>query len=425
MTLLKIDLVAPPFGGHLFPLLELGRFLQPHSFRLRVLSTQAAKIATQLSGLEHVTLLAGKDTEIEAIANPPYRVKNNPLRLMQQLEANLELTKIMKAELAQLWQDDKPDVVIADFTLPIAGILAEALGILWWTTLPTPCALESKTGTPSYLGGWSPQQGRVAKIRDALGRRLIRNFKRLIGWHYRAQLKELGIARLYRDNGDELIYSSKKIFALGMREFELERGWPEALTFVGPLTESPPYSHTPPHFENGKHYVLVTLGTHIPWAKQAAAEFIQQVARELPETVFHFSLGQADGQTVQRSGNVIFYAYIPYHLYMPHYRAAIIHGGTGITYSCIKAGVPILVWPHDYDQFDHAIRIVHHGLGFRLNPTPEASAAQLRTLMTDTSIRNSVRFFKEQAKNYHAGQSILDALHLKASAQPEPSQEYF
>jgi hypothetical protein len=84
---IKLDLVAPPFAGHLFPLLELGIFLKAHGVNhLRVLSTEGAKEATQLSGLEHVTLLPGRDKEIEAIANPPHRVKNNPRRLMGQDE---------------------------------------------------------------------------------------------------------------------------------------------------------------------------------------------------------------------------------------------------------------------------------------------------------------------------------------------------
>ena len=52
--------------------------------------------------------------------------------------------------------------------------------------------------------------------------------------------------------------------------------------------------------------------------------------------------------------------------YLARYGAAIVHGGTGITYSCIQAGVPMLVWPHDFDQHDHAARIVDRGLGLRL-----------------------------------------------------------
>jgi UDP:flavonoid glycosyltransferase YjiC (YdhE family) len=407
---IKLDLVAPPFGGHLFPLLELGRFLKEHGVNhLRVLSTEAAREATELTGLEHVTLLPGRDGEIEAIANPPYRVKNNPRRLMKQLEANLKLTKEMKGELEKLWSRDKPDVVVADFTLPIAGLLARKLSIHWWTSLPTPCALETKRGTPSYLGGWS-ESGFLTPLRDVVGRKMIRGFKNFVAWYYQKQLRELGISSLYRDNGDEVVYSPEKIFALGMKEFELERDWPEALKFIGSLTSSPPYPHTSPRFESSKPHILVSLGTHLPWAKESAAHFLQRLAIQLPELEFHFSYGRAGGQSVKKINNVSFYDYIPYHLYMEHYSAAIIHGGTGIIYSCVKAGVPMLVWPHDYDQFDHAVRIIHHHLGLRFSDDISTSAERLKCLLSDETIQMSIAEFKARANCYQPGLRVLECL---------------
>jgi UDP:flavonoid glycosyltransferase YjiC (YdhE family) len=407
---IKIDLVAPPFGGHLFPLLALGSFLKEHGVKnLRVLSTEAAREATQLSRLEHVTLLSGRDKDIEAIANPPYRVKNNPRRLVRQLEANLELTKIMKGELEQLWNKNKPDVVLVDFTLPVAGLLAQSLGIHWWTSLSTPCALETKRGTPSYLGGWS-DYGFLTPLRDVVGRNMIRGFKNVVAWYYKKQLNELGISSLYRKNGDEVVYSPEKIFALGMKEFELERDWPEALTFIGSLTASPAYPHTPPRFEHDKPHILVSLGTHLPWAKESAATFIQRLAEQLPELEFHFSFGKAGGQTIKKVKNVSFYDYVPYHLYIHHYRAAIIHGGTGITYSCVKAGVPVLVWPHDYDQFDHAVRIIHHHLGLRFSNDVNTSAERLKRLLKDKAIQTSTANFKIWATHYQPGWRVLETL---------------
>lgn len=413
---IKLDLVAPPFAGHLFPLLELGAFLKEQGVQhLRVLSTEGAKEATELVGLEHVTLLSSKDKEIEAIANPPYRVKNNPRKLMQQLEANLALTKIMKGEFEELWRKGKPDVVLADFTLPIAGLLARSLGIHWWTSLPTPCALETKRGTPSYLGGWS-DTALLAPSRNTLGRTVVRGFKNFVAWYYKRQLSELGVSSLYRKNGDEIVYSPQKIFALGMKEFELERDWPEALEFIGSLTASPPYPHTSPTFESNKPHVLISLGTHLPWAKDKAADFIQQLAKQLPELEFHFSFGRAGRRTVKKIENVSFYDYIPYHLYLNDYKAAIIHGGTGVTYSCVKAGVPMLVWPHDYDQFDHAVRIAHHELGLRLSEDVNTCAKQLKQLLIDSKIQTSCKHFKAKATDYSPGERVLEHLTLALKA---------
>ena len=38
------------------------------------------------------------------------------------------------------------------------------------------------------------------------------------------------------------------------------------------------------------------------------------------------------------------------------------HGGAGIFFQCIKNGIPALILPHDYDQYDYAIRGVEAGV---------------------------------------------------------------
>ncbi len=40
------------------------------------------------------------------------------------------------------------------------------------------------------------------------------------------------------------------------------------------------------------------------------------------------------------------------------------HGGAGIFYQCIIYGKPALILPHDYDQFDYAVRGVEAGVAF-------------------------------------------------------------
>lgn len=195
-----------------------------------------------------------------------------------------------------------------------------------------------------------------------------------------------------------------------MREFEFERDWPPAFRFVGPLTGCPPYPHVEPEFPPGKPCILVSLGTHLAWAKEQAARLIEDVVRVMPDCVFHFSLGQPGSTESHVAGNVHRHGYIPYDRYMGRYSAAVIHGGTGITYSCIKAGVPILVWPQDYDQFDHAVRIVDRGLGLRLKLPCGEVAASLRRLLTDEGIRCTSRRFQALAKQYNAHRWVANAL---------------
>jgi hypothetical protein len=55
--------------------------------------------------------------------------------------------------------------------------------------------------------------------------------------------------------------------------------------------------------------------------------------------------------------------FVPYTRDLAAFDAVVHHGGAGITYAAILHGKPSLVVPHDYDQFDFAARIEHHGLG--------------------------------------------------------------
>ena len=403
----SIDVVAPPFAGHLFPLLDLARFLAGRGFAVRVLSTAGAAAAIRRCGLPAVELLPGRAAAVEAIANPRHRVGANPLRLYRQFAANLALMGRLRDQLRARWTDRPPDLALVDFAVPAAGLLARQMGVAWWTSMPSPCALETRTGTPAYLGGWRPRDDRLGRLRDALGRRLIRAFKGGVRAAFARELRALGVEAVYRADGTEAAYSPDRILALGMREFEFDRDWPPAVRFVGPLTAAPPYPHAPPTFPPHRPAVLVTLGTHLPWARRAAAAAVERLARALPDCVFHFARGRPGGTGADVRGNVHAYDFLPYDDYLPRYAAAVVHGGTGIVYSCIKAGVPMLVWPHDYDQFDHAARVVDRGLGLRLGRDP---AAQLRRLLADDALRARVRAFQELAGRYDAHGAVLTAL---------------
>jgi len=361
----RIALVAPPFSGHLHPLLGLGRALRDIA-DVCVFSSAAAQPAIAAAELHGETLLAGCDDAIAAIADPPRRAGSNPLRLHAQLRANLALMQRFRDELDAALSAWTPQLVIADFTLPVAGSVARARAIPWWTSLPSPCVLEAPGGPPAYLGGWSPRDDAWGRLRDALGRTVVRAFKRSVGGIYRRELAALGIDNLYRADGSEAAYSSERILALGLREFEYARDWPGAVEFTGPLLYTPPYEGPAPEFVPGRGHVLVTLGTHLHLHKTAAARAVRDAARELPNIEFHFSHGDAARNSVLRDGNYQELAYVSYARDLPRYDLVVHHGGAGILYRCLSLGLPALVLPLDYDQFDHAARLETAGLARRL-----------------------------------------------------------
>ncbi len=61
--------------------------------------------------------------------------------------------------------------------------------------------------------------------------------------------------------------------------------------------------------------------------------------------------------------NVVAAKYLPFSRIFPHCSAVVHHGGVGTTSQCFRAGVPQLVLPMAFDQFDNAQRVLQLGCG--------------------------------------------------------------
>lgn len=109
--------------------------------------------------------------------------------------------------------------------------------------------------------------------------------------------------------------------------------------------------------------MLVTLGTHLDWHKDAVMQAVIALASTLPEWFFHFTDGHHCAAESQRQDNVYRVSWVNYDDWLTHYDAVIHHGGAGIMWHCLQKNIPALVYPVDYDQFDHAARLAWRGKG--------------------------------------------------------------
>lgn len=384
----RIELLAPPFAGHLHPILAIGRALRDIA-DVEVISTEAAQPRIRAAGLAGSAVVPGADAALRAIVDPPHAVGAHPLRLHAQFQRSLELLDAFGKALDARYAASRPDLAIADFTLPVAGAAAQRRGIPWWTSHPSPCVIEAPGGPPAYLGGWMPGVGVLGRARDALAARAVSSFKWSAHRLHRRRLATLGFPSLYRDDGSEAAYSSECILGLGLRELEFERAWPAALHFVGPMLWSPPDVGAPVPDDDAVN-VLATLGTHLGWAKRRMGERLDTVAQAFPAIALHFSDGRlqtgahgadAAHRALQR------HAWVDYPSWVPRMRAVLHHGGAGVMWECLRAGVPALVLPNDYDQFDHAARLQAAGVALRLRHARDIEPALRRLLDGDHGLR--------------------------------------
>lgn len=394
---LRIELAAPPFAGHLFPLLALGRRWAEAGADVGLLTGPNRVDLARRCGLDAVPLAADDPRAMERIADPPHRLHGRPLRQLGQLRANLDLMIAVAPDVRVRLRDRRPDVVVADFCAPVAGWAAEDLGIPWITTIPTPFALETLRGTPSYLGGWRPPRSPVGRGRDALGRAAVRLAKRLVEIAFRSRFRALGRG-LHRRDGTEAVYSPIRILGLGLAELELPRDWPAAFRWVGPITEAPASDSGSVRCGSGSAAgsagavasqrrpldmppgpaVLVTLGTHLRWARAGLLDRLGRLFAAFPDRRFVVSEGRFDGPgpDAGRTGpNWSVVPWVDYDRELASFATIVHHGGAGVTLGAIRAGVPALVCPHDYDQFDFAVRIEEAGAGIAVSRLDSGRAA--------------------------------------------------
>jgi UDP:flavonoid glycosyltransferase YjiC (YdhE family) len=112
----------------------------------------------------------------------------------------------------------------------------------------------------------------------------------------------------------------------------------------------------------------------------------------MPRTRLHFSDGRLDHDLLEPGANTTHsalqrHAWIDYRTWVPRMRAVLHHGGAGVMWECLRAGVPALVLPKDYDQFDHAARLDAAGVALRLRSARDIAPALRRVLQGDHDLR--------------------------------------
>lgn len=91
--------------------------------------------------------------------------------------------------------------------------------------------------------------------------------------------------------------------------------------------------------------------------------------------------------------------YVPFAGLLPRARAIVHHGGIGTCAQALRAGIPQLVWPQAYDQFDNALRLEQLGAGLRLRAQPVAVTelvARLGDLLGDAKVQQACRHWSTQ-----------------------------
>lgn len=98
--------------------------------------------------------------------------------------------------------------------------------------------------------------------------------------------------------------------------------------------------------------------------------------------------------------------FAPYGWIFPRAAMVIHHGGVNTTAETLRAGVPGLVVPHGYDQFDNAIRTAHLGIAKYIkiaHITTDKYIAMIRSILEDTWMHDRAKDFAGQLQSLPEG----------------------
>ena len=423
MKRIKIDVVVVPLSGHLYPTMNLLiPLLNNPRYDIRLFTGPQKKAVAESAGFHVVPILENHIEDFERAAN-----NNKQLGILsayQQLSSSIDLINLVSDQLFDEWSKDRPDIVIADFITLSGGLVANQLGIPWLSTMATQFAIETTDGPPCFFGGLgSPKNGWQSSV-QFLGRKATRLVKRSVSFLLRDRLKRYNF-KLYNQLGHETIYSPYSILGIGMKEVELKKGFPKHYKWVGPsgasveAGENYPLDLSP--FMDRKK-VLVTCGTQLAWAKENLIYQATQLAKAHPDCHFFVTRG-VGGEAFQCENlmeNLSVVSYLPYKEYIPQMDYVIHHGGAGIFYQCIIYGKPALILPHDYDQFDYAVRGVEAGVAYTAKRDNSKEIGQAFDRLLAKENWPELENLRQVAQSYHPTEILEGEIHrLLATKEKE------
>ena len=414
MKRIKIDVLVVPLSGHLYPTMNLLiPLLNNPRYDIRLFTGPQKIAVAEAAGFNVVPILENHIEDFERAANNDQQL--GILSAYHQLSASIDLINLVSDQLLIEWQKNRPDIVIADFITLSGGLVANQLEIPWITTMATQFVLETTDGPPCLIGGMgSPKNGWQVSV-QFLGRTATRLVKRIVSFLLRDRLKRYHF-KLYNQTGHETIYSPYSILGIGMKEVELKKGFPKHYKWVGPSGASVEAGKDYPldlsTFSNQKK-VLVTCGTQLSWAKENLIYQAKQLAKAHPNCHFFVTRG-VGGEAFQCENlmeNLSVVSYLPYKEYIPQMDYVIHHGGAGIFYQCIIYGKPALILPHDYDQFDYAVRGVEAGVAFTAKRDNSKEIGQAFEKLIAKEDWSELEILRQAAQSYHPTEILESEIH--------------
>lgn len=386
---MRILLTTFEGGGHVPPVLLVGRRLAERGHEVLLLSDEANRTQAKAAGIDfdnwrrapNRQRLGGEDDPLDEWRSrwPPGVVR----RLCASVATGPSAA--YAKDVLEVAGAFRPDLIVTNELLFGVIAAAQARDIPLAILTANVWCFPTRADLPPFGPGFKASGAAWAQARDEKVREIIARWYDVGLQDLNACRSELGLAPLTRVL-DQL--GAARLTILGVsRAFDFDASPPTGFEYAGPLAEAPSWvgDESIDHLiSRERPNVLVSFST----TAQGQQRVVQRVVRAFAGLHAHavVTLGPAlEGLRMAVPDNVRVVAKASHDALMPHCAAVVTHGGHGTVVRPLAYGKPVLCLPTGRDQPDNAARVVAAGAGLRLPfwAPPAAIRGAMRRLLKE------------------------------------------
>lgn len=397
--------------GDVNPVIGLGLALQARGHRAIVLTNPYFADLIERQGLGFLPV--GTLQEAQAAFSYPH--------LWHPRKGAEQIMRLMVAPIAQLYRlietHADSDTVVAASGISIgARVAQERLGVPMASVHLQPSLIRSYVDAGKVVNvrvaGWQPMWWKRAFYRLAD----LTLLDRIVAPPLNELRVSLGLQPVHR-LFDRWIQSTQCVIGLFPDWFAAPQpDWPVPTHLVGfPLWDNGdgqyPLTHEVQEFLSaGDPPIVFTPGS--------AGATMQRFFRESVDAVAQLGLramlvtNHPQQLPAQLPRGMRAFGYLPFSALLPRVALLVHHGGVGTLAQAIRAGVPQLVVPNAFDQFDNAWRVRRLGLGDNLSQTRYRTGRAKRMIRTMLEDRDLLQRCRDYAGRMNGGDALRRACEL-------------
>lgn len=386
---MKILIVAAGSHGDVLPFVGLGRELQARGHEVRLFASGAFAGLAGEAGLPFVEVMSAAEYR-HLLAD---RDATEPRKGMVLLAQAVMTTQRRCLALLQRECEPGRTLLVGSSLAWATRLLGELQQVPVATLHLAPSWFRSNHRAPS-IGPLGHLERAPVFVKRLIWRLMDRRF---LDPHFAVPLNAL--------RAEHGLPPLERLFDRWMHQADLTLGmfpawfappqpdWPTGLPLCGfPLYDHGGDAPLPPAVERflaaGAAPVAFTAGT----ANASSHDFFEASVRACQLSGRRGLLLTQDAAQLPATlpPQVVHFDYVPFKALLPRLAALVHHGGIGTTSQALRAGVPQLVRPMGFDQFDNARRVLALGVGRQLLPRryrPAAVAKALDALVADPAVR--------------------------------------